>query len=221
MKKVNLFQADKSFSGNVAEFMIKTLWRKEYSLELNEAIEKELCSIRGLDNCRGSAIMTDEQIDAAIAEKNAMIERYKSAYDTVVSEWTRFKPHEAVKNAYKYYKDGETEDGFVAMFKAFGVEVSADTNIVVDLCNAVAGDSSRDNVGQVCKTGGWAVTLRTQPEFVKIVYRRLADWMLDAGTIRVVGNVVRGGGEDVAELLIEIPKLTSLKYRKKSKKSAK
>lgn len=221
MKKVNLFNASKSFSENVAEFMVKTLWRAEYRLELSEAIETELASIKGLENCKGSAIMTEEQINEAISEKVSLIEAYKNAYEDVVSEWTQFKPHNAVKGAYKAYKAGQAEHGFVDMFKDFGLDVSFDTNIVTDLCEAVKGDSARGNVKQVVQDGKWAVTQRSQAEFVKIVYRRLADWMLDAGTIRVVGDVVKGGGEDVAELLIEIPSLTAVKYRKKSKKSAK
>lgn len=222
MKKVNLFAAEKSFAGNVAEFMVKTLWRSEYKLELQEAIEKELASIQGLENCRGSVIMTDEQIDAAIAEKVALIESYKDAYEEVVSEWTRFKAAPSVRAAYKAYKAGNAPDGFVEMFKTLGgLEVSVDTDIVLDLCDAVAGDSARTNVKQVVQTGKWAVTLRSESEFTKIVYRRLADWMLLKGTLRVVGNVVRGGGEDVAELLIEIPELTAARYAKKSKKSAK
>lgn len=220
MKKVNLFAAEKSFAGNVAEFMVKTLWRSEYKLELQEAIERELASIHGLENCRGSYI-PDDQIDAAIAEKVSMIESYKDAYEEIVSEWTRFKGAPAVRDAYKAYKAGNAPDGFVEMFKVLGgLEVSVDTDIVLDLCDAVAGDSARTNVKQVVQTGKWAVTRRSESEFVKIVYRRLADWMLLKGTLRVVGATVRGGGEDVAELLIEIPSLTAAKYAKK-KKSAK
>lgn len=222
-KKVNLFACEKGFAGNVAEFMVKTLWRSEYRLELSEAIERELSSIQGLENCRGSVIMTDDMIDAAIAEKVELIERYKSAYADVVSEWTKFKPAPEVKAAYRAYKAGDAADGFVVLFRELGgIELSEDTNIIRDLCEAVRGDSgSGSNVKQVVQTGKWAVTLRTQSEFVKIVYRRLADWMLDAGTIRVTGGAVKAAGEDVAELLIEIPELTAVKYRKKAKKSAK
>jgi len=225
MKKLNIYDATRNFSEEVAMYTVKSLWRKEYKEHLAAALEKDAESIKGLENCKGSAIMTDDQVDELIAEKVAHMEDLKTSYDEVITFWTAVKPAEAVKDAYKKYVSGNSAEGFITMMKVWAkVDVDADTDIVKILCDAVLGDSGRDNTTQLINTGVASVELRSKTEFTKIVYRRLFDFCVEKGTIRFVGNVVKGAGEDVAELLVETPKMIkakALKKVKKSKKSAK
>lgn len=222
MKKVNMFTSSKSFTANVAEYTLKALWRYEYKLRLQAQIEKDEKSILGLSNCKGSAIMTDEQVDAAIDEKLNHIELLKTAYGEVSNHWTRVKPHEAVKEAYKAYTKGNAAEGFVTMLTNWAglKDVTEDSDLVQELCKAVAGDSAGSNTTQLVNTGIASVSVRSKTEFTKVVYRRLFDYCVTAGTIRFVGNVVRGGGEDVAELLVETPSFTAAKCLKKMKKKS-
>ena len=222
MKKLNVYDATRNFSEEVAMYTVKSLWRREYALRLEKALEKDAESIKGLENCKGSAIASNDDIDAMITEKEAHMESLKVAYNEVSNFWTSVKPCEAVKTAYKMYAAGKSEEGFVVMMKEWAkVAVDADTDIVKILCEAVRGDSAGSNIKQLVNTGVAAVSVRSKTEFTKIVYRRLFDYCVEKGVIRFVGNVVKGGGEDVAELLVETPELTKAKCVKKSKKSTK
>lgn len=221
-RRINLFDATRSFSDEVAMFMVKTVWRAEYKLELQDAIETELTSIKGLENLRGSAIMTEDQVDQAIAERTAMIETFKQAYADVVSEWTRVDYSTHAKALYKAYQHAEDEgdiaDAFVEFLSKYELSAGADCELVQTLVKAVRGDSARSNVRQFVKTGKASVATRGRSEFLKIVYRRLFDAMVVAGTIKVDGCKVKAGSE-TAELVVEIPELTRARYLKTKKAS--
>lgn len=225
MSKINFFSASRNFSDEVADFMFKSVWRSEYKLELEEAISKELSAIAGLENCKGSAIMTEEQVNSAIEERNAFIETYKDAYENVVKDWTRITYSAPAKTLYKGYKSATSEeavaDAFKEFLKAYGLEVEADNEFVVELCSAVSGDSGRTNIKQVVQTGKWAVSKRSQSEFLKIVYRRLADAMISAGTIRLKGDFTIKSASEEYLFEVEIPELTRIKYARKAKKDNK
>lgn len=217
MKKINLFNADKSFSQDVASYTVHALWKAEYKLRLEAALEKIERSISGLENCRGSVI-SDEEIDAAIALKKAESERIATAYSELVLPGAIPEVSGSVKAAYKSYKLGKP--WAVSMLKEWmGMEeITEESDIVRILEDAVRGDSARSNLRQLVNTGVASVTLRSSSEFTKIVYRRLFDYCVTKGTIRFVGNVVKGAGEDIAELLVETPSMVAAKYLKKSAK---
>jgi hypothetical protein len=216
MKKINLYNADRKFSEEVAEYTVKGLWRYEYKLHLEKAVEKEEASIKGLENCKGSAIMTDGQIDLAIKEKLDKIAALKESYAQVISFWCTPEVSSYVKDAYKKYASGS--EWAAEMLSAWtGVVVNEDTDIVRVLEDAVRGDSASNNTRQLVNTGIASMSARTKSEFTKIVYRRLFDFCVEKNTIRFVGNVVSGAGEDVAELLVETPAMTAAKLKKKAK----
>ncbi len=222
-RKINLFDATRTFSEEVAMFMVKSVWRSEYKLELAEAIESETGSIKYLNNMRGSSIMTSDQVDAAIKEREDLVETYKAAYADVVSAWTRVDYSAHAKALYKAYSAAEDEkalrDAFVEFLGKYELQAGSDCDLVNTLVSAVAGDSSRSNTRQFVKTGKAAMETRGRSEFLKIVYRRLFDAMVKAGTIKVDGCKVKAGSE-TAELVVEIPELTRARYLK-TKKSAK
>lgn len=222
-RKINLFDATRTFSEEVAMFMVKSVWQSEYKLELAKAIESETASIKGLENMRGSAVMTRDQIDDAIKERESLIETYKSTYADVVSTWVRMDYSAHAKSLYKAYSSAEDEkalrDAFVEFLGKYELQAGSDCDLVNTLVLAVAGDSSRSNTRQFVKTGKASVETRGRAEFLKIVYRRLFDAMVKAGTIKVDGCKVKAGSE-TAELVVEIPELTRARYIK-TKKSAK
>lgn len=226
MKKVNLFNADKGFTADVARFMCKNIWRAEYSLRLRKALEKDESQIAILENMleNGTDLMTDEQIHARIEELHDHQLKLSTAYNEVSNHWTKVVPSESMVSAYKTYAEGKPVNAFVELFKANGLEVSEDTEIVQTLVKAVSGDSSGQrskSLRSACNGGNWAVEIHSKNEFVTIVYRRLADYMVNSGTIRCVGNTVRGGGEDIAEFVVEFGQFTKVKYAPRQKKSDK
>ena len=224
-KKINLFTAEKSFSESVAMFMVKNVWRKQYQEELKEAIENERASISGLENMRGSAIMTDQQVNEAIAEREAMIETYRNAYQSVVTEWVNFSYPDSAKALYKGYKSAtntaEVYDAFAEFLSEYGLNVGEDCELIESLISATRGDSAGSNIAQFAKYGVASVEKRGRSEFLRIVYRRLFDAMVQAGTIRVVGCTIKSAGQEIATYEVEIPELVQARYAKKSKKSAK
>lgn len=221
MRKLDLFQATRSFSDEVAMMVVKTLWRAEFKAELAEAIESELASIAGLENCRGSVIMTDTQIDAAVDEKRDLIASYKDAYAEVVSEWVRIDYPPEAKALYKKYKaaldEGEVRNAFVEFLQGYGLAASADCELVQSLYEATLGDSAGSNVRSLVTRGVASIEKRSRAEFLKIVYRRLFDAMVQAGTIRIGDHAVKSGTETI-DLVIEVPSLTKARYEKKSRK---
>ena len=227
MRKINMNAANKELTKEVFDFMYKEVWRREYRLELAEAVAEEEAAIVGLEKSRGS--WNDEgQIDRVIAERRAMIETYKDTYNTVCADQTRVKYSDAIVDLFKDYEKATTTaqiyDAFVRFFDEYDCDADG-TDFVEQLVEATRGDSSGSNDDQVGCYGKWALTKRKKTEFCKIVMRRLADKMIYDGLIRFCGPFnVKAAGEE-HEFLLELPDLATKRanaiLKKEAEKAAK
>jgi hypothetical protein len=213
MKKINMMTADRRFTKEVFEFMYNSVWAWEYHEQLKEAIGKEETAIKGLENSRGCCL-TDIDINRAIEEKKALIEKYNTAYNEIVKPWTKIRFSNEMKDLTKAFEEATTRaqvyTAFVQFFAEYGVDADG-TDFVDELCDAVSGDSGSGNRKPVTTTGAWAIKKRTSGEFKRIVMRRFADKLIFTGLIRFYGPFNVKTATESYEFELELPELVNMK----------
>ena len=208
MKKVNYFDADRTMSLRVAEFMRCHVWKTEIRLRYAESIKKAEEALELIDNLKGS--IHESQIGQMKTEQLAKIASLTKERDALIAEEATFELSFNDKQFKKAVKADSTfaENAIINWFKAYHLDVS-DTALVDEILSATGEKISNRTL---VNSRGKVATAFNDGNCLKMLYAKAYEHMVNAGTIKPV----------------QIPSLMMDKYdnarrqaRKASKKSSK
>lgn len=187
-KKVDMFSASKAMSVRVVDYMHTQVWNVVIKARLRKAAEKLAQEIESAENLRGSAIITEEQVDAIIAEKQAEFARTEEALQAELDKEATFAYTGEDKAFYKAYKAAEGDEGkikaaIVEFCGAYDLKVEG-TDLLAELADCVRG-VKKASAAQIVKSGATQFTAaRTKNDVLTVLYGRIAERMIEAGTIK-------------------------------------
>lgn len=189
-KKVDMFKADKKFSTRVTEYMHARVWgivyKKRLEVELAE-YDRKLAIAREISEDEATSTILSKEDAERLAVKYAELkEQVENKYAKLVEENAKFEYTEYDKAFYKTYSaDGDNRAKAVTDFcSAYKLEVK-DTNMLEDIVSAIGG-ARKASAGQVVRSNATKFTdaKRTKSDVLNILYGRIAEYMLKAGTIK-------------------------------------
>lgn len=207
MRKINWFDANRSLSNDVVDFMRVFVWKAE----LNEKFARKQAeldsNIAGLENLRGS--ISEDKIpamrEAYLARKAELDIQHKEQLEKEAT-YTLSESDQKLKKALSAYargkKDATNPDiAIVSWFLDHGLDVR-ETGIIDEILNG-AGENL--HVKTLVRTNGTVVTRFNAGNAFKMVFAKSYEHMVNAGTIKAA----------------QIPELIAEKYAPKAKKSSK
>lgn len=202
MKKINYFDADRSLSIRVSEFMRCYVWKTEIKLRYQSQIEEAEKSLDLIDNLKGSIHESAAMKDAQILK----IAELKTERDKLIAEEANFVLTEADKEFKRKVRKNPVcaESAIIDWFAEYNLDVS-DTALVDEILSATGEKLSNR---QIVASRGKVVTAFNETNCLRMLYAKAYEHMVNAGTIKVT----------------QIPSLMMDKYspkKKASKKSAK
>ena len=184
VNKVDFFKASKTMSERVASFMRVKVWNITLKARLEKAIKE---SEQRIDTLMGLSKETGRDYADAIADIEALVVKAKEDYKSAVEEGEKFEYTENDKNFYTKYADGksDTTEAIIGWFKEYGLDVDANTNIVLDIEAAIAG-SRKLGARAVVRANAEKFTddVRTKGDVMTLFYGKLAEAMMSAGTLK-------------------------------------
>lgn len=206
MSKINWFDANRSMSVAVADFMKCFVWKREIHEKYAREIASVETSLAGLEKLQGS-IYTDKlpEMRTALLAKIAELEKEESNQVALEGTYVLTEEDKKLKKALSDYargKDVDTVGALVVWFKYHGLEVANDNPIIEEIFSA-AGE--RLHVKNLVVSGGKTATTFNATNCFKMVFAKCYEHMVNAGTIKAT----------------QIPPIIAEKYApKKGKKRA-
>lgn len=185
-KNVDLFQADRKMAERVADYMQKKVWGITLKVYLKKEVEKLENSIKGLENCRGSIVGTN--VDDAIGQLRNKIAEAQEKTAKQIKEEARFEWTDADNAFFKAYKSADTQaqiyTALEKWFATYHLEV-ANTKLEESIVDAIRGERNATS-RTIIRSGAEKFTeqKRTKNDVLKLLYGKLAERMLQAGTLK-------------------------------------
>ena len=184
VKKVDFFKADKEMAERVAQFMRVKVWNVTLKARLEKTVKD--CEQK-IENLEELAPSTGKDYTEDIAIMNGLIEQSKKDYKKALDDAEKFEYTENDKTFYKLYADSDkdTMQAIIHWFSKYNLEVDEDTNIVLDIFSAISG-ARRLGGRQIVRAKAEKFTddVRTKTDVLTIFYGRLAEAMMQAGTLK-------------------------------------
>ena len=184
IKKVDFFKADKAMSERVAQFMRVKVWNVTLKARLEKAIKDGESRIETLEGLKSE---TGKDYTEAIADIQALVDKAREDYKKALEEGEKFEYTENDKTFYKRYADSDTDttEAIIKWFGKYNLEVDGETNIVLDIADAISG-ARRLGGRQIVRENAEKFTddVRTKTDVLTLFYGRLAESMMKAGTLK-------------------------------------
>lgn len=183
-KKVNLFDASKEMSERVAQFMRVKVWNVTLKARLEKTVKDCEAKIETLKEI-GPSVGKD--FSEEITTLSGLVDQAKKDYDKALKEAEKFEYTDNDKTFYKLYADSDkdTIKAIIHWFEKYNLEVDEDTNIVLDIFSAISG-ARKLGGRQIVRANAEKFTddVRTKTDVLTIFYGRLAEAMMQAGTLK-------------------------------------
>ena len=204
MKRINYFDADRTMSIRVSEFMRCYVWKTEIKLRYQSQIEEAEKALELIDNLRGS--IHESAVPAMKDAQILKISALKEERDKLIAEEATFALTEADKEFKRRIRKNPVcaESAIIDWFKEYNLDVE-DTALVDEILSATGEKISNR---QIVASRGKVATVFNETNCLKMLYAKAYEHMVNAGTIKPT----------------QIPSLMMDKYspkKKTSKKSAK
>ena len=185
-KKVNMFTADKEFASRVNEFMHTQVWSAVIRKRLQMAKEKYAQKLENLENLKGS-IITPEQIEALKVEFASELTKTEEDLQALADKERTFEYTKADNEFYKEYKKAESTEGIKSAVQSFCESYNlkiANTDFLEELTIIISGEKGA-SASTIIRSGATKFTqARSKGDVLKVLYGRLAEKMLEAGTLK-------------------------------------
>lgn len=206
MKKINWFDANRSLSTEIVDFMRCIVWKAEISEKFSQEQEEIEQGISACDKLIGSVLENKiPEMKEAFLARSAELERQRK--DQIEKEATYAlsdADKELRKSLTKYAKDGSADpvQAIIKWFSTHGLTIDEDSPILDEIFRA-AGE--KITVKTIVRTNGRIATSFNNTNCFKMVFAKCYEHMVNAGTIKAT----------------QIPPLMAEKYAPKQKKAKK
>lgn len=185
-KKVDLYQANKTMSVRVADYMNKKVWGIALKTRYRQTIDQLTQSIEAQEKLRGS-IFGDE-CDTLITTMTAQIEQTKKKLAEELEKDATFTWDDNDKKFYKAYEKATTQAqvyrAVQCWFEAYGL-FTDDANFIHDLMATFAGSKKASNKTIIrSEATQFTEDKRSKGDVLALFYGRLAEIMLEKGTLK-------------------------------------
>lgn len=187
-KKVDFFSADKGFSTRVVEYMHKKVWGITLKTRYIKDIEKlNADNIRFDEIINSTDVVGEQELNGAKTLKLMTMKKLqetKDKYDKQVEEEVKFEWNDADKKFYDTYKNKGASAAITVFCAEYGLNVE-NTTLLTELEQAIGG-ARRATTKQIVNSSAKKFTddIRTKGDVLGIIYGRLAEKMIAAGTIK-------------------------------------
>lgn len=187
MKKVDMFKADRQMAVRVAEYMRTKVW----GITLKTRLKKELASYEEQLKIIADPeqrVMTAEEAEGFRRRVEARAKFAKEKFDAQMKEEARFELTDADKAFYAAYKGADTDDkikqAIVAWAKVYDLDLTG-TDLLAELFRAISG-ARKLGASAIIRSEATKFTddKRTKNDVLSILYGRMAEKMLEAGTLK-------------------------------------
>jgi hypothetical protein len=188
MAKVDFFKADKGFSKRVVEYMDKKVWAITLKTRYRKDIEKLESDLVRYDEVLNSTdVVGEEELKSATTLKLLALKKIDETtkkYQEQVEKEGKFEWNDADKKFYDVYKDKGVAAAITEFCALYGLNVE-NTDLLLELEQAISG-ARRATAKTIIQSGAKTFTsdIRTKGDVLGIVYGRLAEKMIAAGTIK-------------------------------------
>ena len=207
MNKINWFDANRSMSTCVAEYMVAVFWKKTIQLKIGSQIKENRESLEKVDNLKGSILA--DQIPELKKHYLAEIGRLQEEMNVQIEREATYNPTTAdveFKKALEKYAKGKTSvtpaESIQKWFLLHGLDIPEDSYIIREILTA-AGEKFRFDTA--VDTDGKVVTGFNAGNCYKMTFAKCYEHMVNAGTIKGV----------------QIPEIIREKYAPKKKNNKK
>ena len=206
MARINWFDANRSLSTEVVDFMRCIVWKSEISEKFAQEQAEIEQGISALEKLRGS-IMEEripEMKQVFLARSAELEKERKEQIEKEATYALSDSDKELRKSLAKYAKDGSADpvQAIIKWFGAHGLTIDENCAILDEIFNA-AGE--KVTVKQIVRTNGRTATSFNNSNCFKMVFAKCYEHMVNAGTIKAT----------------QIPPLMASKYAPKQKKNKK
>ena len=189
-KKVNMFTADKAMSDRVAEFMRCKVWGITLKTRLRKEIGELETKIANVKNLKGSILDKGDAIEKMIVGYQEEIKAAEEKCEKQLEEEAKFDYTENDNKFFKAYKAAENRDGVTAAVrewcecKEYHLDI-ADTTFLDNIVEAISG-ARKLGASAIIRSEAKKFTndKRSKGDILAILYGRLAEKMLEAGTLK-------------------------------------
>ena len=188
-KKVDLFQADKAMSERVVDFMTKKVWSITLKVRCQAELEQlqkgvdyhEYMIEHGTEEERAESAMKLEKINT---DMQSVQEKYKKQ----IEEESAFEWINQDNTFWKSYQKSETDEDikkaicqWFAPYKLYDI---SGTTLEENIFKAISGERLTTAKKLVNSGAKIWTSRRTKTDVMKTFYAKLAEMMIDAGTIK-------------------------------------
>lgn len=190
-KNVNLRTADRTMNERVSEYATVRLSNITSAVRHKAAVEAIENSIKGLENCKGSVLSSDD-LELAIATKRDELVKLEEDYKEALKKRTRFVYTKEDLELYDAYKNHENlETALYNWGMAWNLDLTA-TKQLRTMAEAVSGKQGKASARTMINTGFATMTRdRSKQNFLDLVYGLMTEECVRQGLKMDIPDDVR------------------------------